>query len=232
MTDSLPITTEMGQGSAAMERPALGPWARALRKLVADRAAMGALAFFLAIVLLCLAAPLYAKYVAHTDPFTSNIDGTHHRQRRERRLDRALDGGAWGWAPCRSGPTWDIGNYFLGADGQGRDIAARLLYGGRNSLLIAGASTIMCLVLAALTGLVAGFFGGVIDMVISRVLDVLWAFPIYLLAISLSIVLISQGLRHRADLRSPPAACGCPSSSSASSISPMWHGRSAARSWR
>ena len=51
----------------------------------------------------------------------------------------------------------------------------------------------MCLVLSALTGLVAGFFGGVIDMVISRLLDVLWAFPIYLLAISLSIVLISHG---------------------------------------
>jgi peptide/nickel transport system permease protein len=60
-------------------------------------------------------------------------------------------------------------------------------------LLIAGASTLMCLVLSALTGLVAGFFGGAIDTVISRVLDVLWAFPIYLLAISLSIVLISHG---------------------------------------
>jgi peptide/nickel transport system permease protein len=60
-------------------------------------------------------------------------------------------------------------------------------------LLIAGASTLMCLVLSALTGLVAGFFGGAIDMFISRLLDVLWAFPIYLLAISLSIVLISHG---------------------------------------
>ncbi len=192
MTDSLPITTEMGQGSAAMERPALGPWARALRKLVADRAAMGALALFLAIVLLCLAAPLYAKYVAHTDPFTSNIDGTTTVNGESVNLiEPSTEGLGLGSVPL--GPTWDIGNYFLGADGQGRDIAARLLYGGRNSLLIAGASTIMCLVLAALTGLVAGFFGGVIDTVISRLLDVLWAFPIYLLAISLSIVLITKG---------------------------------------
>ena len=50
--------------------------------------------------------------------------------------------------------------YFLGADDQGRDVAARLLYGGRNSLLIAGASTLICLILAAIVGLVAGFFGG------------------------------------------------------------------------
>ena len=82
----------------------------------------------------------------------------------------------------------------LGADGQGRDVAARLLYGGRNSLLIAGASTLICLVLAAIVGLVAGFFGGWVDWVLSRCLDVLWAFPVYLLAISLSIVLISHGI--------------------------------------
>lgn len=192
MTDSLPVTTEMGQGSAAQERPALGPWARALRKLLADRAAMGALALFLFIVLLCLAAPLYATYVAHTDPFTSNIDGTTTVDGEEVNLIQpSTEGLGLGSVPL--GPTWDIHNYFLGADGQGRDIAARLLYGGRNSLLIAGASTVLCLVLAALTGLIAGFFGGMVDIVISRLLDVLWAFPIYLLAISLSIVLITKG---------------------------------------
>jgi peptide/nickel transport system permease protein len=92
------------------------------------------------------------------------------------------------------GPTWR-GPYFLGADNQGRDVAARLLYGGRDSLLIAGASTLVCLVLAALVGIVAGYAGGFVDQVLSRILDILWAFPVYLLAISLSIVLISQGLR-------------------------------------
>ena len=51
----------------------------------------------------------------------------------------------------------------------------------------------LCLVLAAIVGLVAGFFGGVTDWLLSRLLDVLWAFPVYLLAISLSIVLISHG---------------------------------------
>jgi peptide/nickel transport system permease protein len=72
-------------------------------------------------------------------------------------------------------------------------VAARLLYGGRNSLLIAGMSTLICLVLAAIVGLTAGFFGGWVDWVLSRCMDVLWAFPVYLLAISLSIVLISHG---------------------------------------
>src|SRR4029077_3498395 len=92
------------------------------------------------------------------------------------------------------GPTWDFRAYFLGADGQGRDVAARLLYGGRKSLFIAASATALCLVLAACVGLAAGFFGGVTDWLLSRLLDVLWAFPVYLLAISLSIVLISHGI--------------------------------------
>ncbi|HXQ42761.1 MAG TPA: ABC transporter permease [Candidatus Udaeobacter sp.] len=192
MSSSLPATTEVGEGLAAVPRPALGPWARAGRKLVADRTAMGALGLFILIVLACLAAPLYATYVAHTDPFTSNVEGSITVDGQDVDLIQpSTEGLGLGSVPL--GPTWDYHAYFLGADAQGRDVAARLLYGGRNSLLIGGASTAICLFLAALTGLVSGFFGGVTDMLISRLLDVLWAFPIYLLAISLSIVLISHG---------------------------------------
>jgi peptide/nickel transport system permease protein len=74
-------------------------------------------------------------------------------------------------------------------------VAARLLYGGRNSLMIAGGATVICLTLAGLVGVVAGFAGGFVDAVLARALDVLWAFPVYLLAISLSAVLISHGLQ-------------------------------------
>ncbi len=169
-----------------------GPWARAWQKLRRDRAAMFSLGVLLAIVLASLAAPLYAHYVARNDPFRPNIDGsvTIHGKTMDilQPEDNPLHLGS---APL--GPTW-AGAYFLGADNQGRDVAARLLYGGRNSLLIAGASTVLCLALAALVGIVAGYAGGVIDQILSRLLDILWAFPVYLLAISLSIVLISQGL--------------------------------------
>jgi len=92
------------------------------------------------------------------------------------------------------GPTWDIHHYFLGADEQGRDVAARLLYGGRNSLLIGTAAALITCFLAVLIGVVAGFFGGLVDGVLSRFLDLIWAFPVYLLAISLSTVLIARGI--------------------------------------
>ena len=174
------------------KRPAPGPWARALRLLGADRAAMLSLVLLGLITLLCVCAPLYATYVVHTDPFVSNVEGVVTVAGKSVALVQpTTEGLGLGSAPLS--PTWDIRNFFLGADGQGRDVAARLLYGGRNSLFIAATSTLLCLTLAALTGLVAGFFGGLVDTVISRFLDVLWAFPIYLLAISLSIVLISKG---------------------------------------
>jgi peptide/nickel transport system permease protein len=107
-------------------------------------------------------------------------------------MEQSTEGLGLGYNPI--GPTWQLGNYFLGADNQGRDVMARLLYGGLNSLIIASAATVLTLVFATILGLAAGFFGGLTDTILSRILDVLWAFPVYLLAISLSIVLIAQGL--------------------------------------
>ena len=170
-----------------------GPWATAAAKLEADKAAMAALVVLLLVVALCLLAPAYAAYVAKTDPFRSNLSGKITVDGKSVPvMENSTEGLGLGFTPI--GPTWDLRAYFLGADGQGRDVAARLLYGGRNSLLIAFSATVLCLLVAAIVGLVAGFFGGVTDWLLSRLLDVLWAFPVYLLAISLSIVLISHGI--------------------------------------
>ncbi|MBV8916315.1 MAG: ABC transporter permease [Acetobacteraceae bacterium] len=138
------------------------------------------------IVLACLLAPIYARLVSGTDPFRSNPSGTVAGS-----PVLAEDAGL-GVTPI--GPGWR-GAYLLGADQLGRDVAARLLYGGRNSLLIAGVATALCLALALGAGVAAGFLGGAIDAGLSALLDLLWAFPVYLLAISLAIVLISEGVR-------------------------------------
>ena len=153
---------------------------------------MACLAIFCLIVVLSLLAPAYASF-ANTDPFRSSLDATVEINGVEVPvMEESTEGLALGYTPI--GPTWQLGNYFLGADNQGRDVMARLLYGGLNSLLISGAATIITMVLATAIGLTAGFFGGMTDTILSRILDVLWAFPVYLLAISLSIVLIAQGI--------------------------------------
>lgn len=92
------------------------------------------------------------------------------------------------------GPSWRWGPYALGADSQGRDVAARMLYGARASLLIAFSAACLCLVMATLCGLLAGYCGGWVDIILSRLLDILWAVPVYLFAISLSVVTIGHDL--------------------------------------
>jgi len=130
MSVNLPAAAEsVGAVPAVLERPALGPWARAALKLWSDKAAMAALSLFLLIVLVCLLAPFYASEIAHTDPFASNIDGEITINGQQVALLQPSEEGL-GLGSTPIGPTWDITNYFLGADTQGRDVMARILYGG------------------------------------------------------------------------------------------------------
>ncbi|WP_236950264.1 ABC transporter permease [Mycobacterium sp. MS1601] len=79
--------------------------------------------------------------------------------------------------------------HLLGLDGQGRDIWTRLLYGGRNSLTVAVVPVLVVFPLALMIGLFAGYQRSRAGEVLMRVLDVLFAFPLVLLAIALSAVL-------------------------------------------
>jgi peptide/nickel transport system permease protein len=101
-------------------------------------------------------------------------------------------GGALKLGETPIGPTWDPHHYFLGADGLGRDVAALLLYGGRSSLLVGIGSAVFCCLVATVVALIAGFFGGATDSILSRIMDIIWAFPVYLLAISLATELLTH----------------------------------------
>ena len=76
--------------------------------------------------------------------------------------------------------------HLLGTDELGRDMLSRLIYGGRLSLFM-GVTPVLCaLLIGGLLGITAGFLGGRVNMAIMRVMDVFYAFPSVLLAISLS----------------------------------------------
>jgi peptide/nickel transport system permease protein len=91
------------------------------------------------------------------------------------------------------GPTWH-GRFFLGADSNGRDVAVRLLYGGRNSLFIAGVATVITMILATSIGLAAGYFRGAVDGVLSRSMDLVWAYPVVILGVALGVSLAVGGV--------------------------------------
>jgi peptide/nickel transport system permease protein len=172
------------------------PWALAGRRLWRNRLAMVALGLFLFIVVISLAAPLYARYVAHLNPFTPNLNGTTVINGKVVPVMQQ-GGGTLKLGENPIGPTWDFHHYFLGADLLGRDVAALILYGGRSSLFVGVGSAVICCLIATVAALIAGFFGGITDSIFSRIMDIIWAFPVYLLAICLATELLthSQGFQ-------------------------------------
>lgn len=142
-------------------------------------------AVFLLIASASGAAPLYAKYVAETTPNKNNITGKVERQ--GKRVDVVSPDGK----PI--GPALER-QYLLGADTNGRDVAVRLLYGGRNSLFVGLVSALITTLLAVALGLAAGYLRGWFDRVVAALFDVLWSFPVVLLAIALGTSLAVGGL--------------------------------------
>jgi peptide/nickel transport system permease protein len=155
--------------------PGMGPYQLAWRRLRRNKVALAFGALFLVIVLMCLLAPVYAKHVAHTTPAANHV------------TDQVRVGGKLKDVVSTQGipigPTWH-GRFFLGADSNGRDVAVRLLYGGRNSLEIAFIATFITMFLATILGTASGYFRGWTDAVLGRVFDLIWAFPVVILGVA------------------------------------------------
>jgi peptide/nickel transport system permease protein len=187
-----PATEFSVEGPGAFEEEArregvhgLSPWRLALRRLRRDKAAIAFGFLFIVVVGICLAAPVWANGPAGTTPYKNHLTDTI-----------VLDGkktNVVDFDGTPIGPTWQ-GKFFLGADTNGRDTAVRLLYGGRNSLLIGCAAALITAFLSVILGTVAGFVRGFTDTAISRTLDVIWAFPVLLLGVALGTALSLQGL--------------------------------------
>jgi peptide/nickel transport system permease protein len=164
--------------------PGLGPWKLAWRRLRRNKVALFFGGLFLLIVVLCLLAPVYSSDVAHIGANDQNIVGNN--------LNKCPPT-CVGTNDVPVGPTWHTG-YFFGADSLGRDVAVRLLYGGRNSLEIGTIATLITMILALVIGLTAGYFRGIADGILSRLMDLIWAYPVLLLGIALGTILAVQGI--------------------------------------
>jgi peptide/nickel transport system permease protein len=179
------------------------PWFLAWRRLRRNYVALIFFGIFVVIVAACFMAPLYANHVAHTGPndnhITDNVNVGGH-------LKPVISQGGTFFDKKTNqlrvkpvtilSPTWwqADGKFVLGADGNGRDVAVRLLYGGRNSLKVGIGSALICTFFAIILALLAGYYRGATDWIITRFFDLIWAFPVLLLAIALGAALSINGI--------------------------------------
>jgi len=176
------------------------PWLLAWRRLRRNYVALAFLLLFVVIVILCSLAGPYAHHIAKTGPNDNHLGETFVRNGKQ--IPVVSKGGfikgqfKAGGIPV--GPQlWHAGGrYVFGADTEGRDVAVRLLYGGLNSLKVGIGSGLICTLFALVLALLAGYYGGWVDWVIARFFDLIWAFPVLLLAIALGTALSINGFHH------------------------------------
>ncbi|WOC16895.1 ABC transporter permease subunit [Pseudochrobactrum sp. MP213Fo] len=95
-------------------------------------------------------------------------------------------------------PVWQEGGkatFLLGTDAVGRDVLSRLIYGSQYSLFIGLVVVVLSLVSGVTVGLIAGFFGGAIDTIIMRIMDIILSFPSLILALVL-VAILGPGLMN------------------------------------
>ena len=171
--------------SEGRHAPAIGPWKLAGRRLRRNKLAMAALAVFVVLVAMSVLAPVYSHDIAHIGPNANNITGTVNVGGKQENIV-SVDG-----VPI--GPTFGS-HYFFGADTNGRDLAVRLLYGGRTSLIIGALATLIIIVFGTLVGLLTGYFRGVVDAVLRPLMELIWSFPPVILGVSVGTALALGGI--------------------------------------
>jgi peptide/nickel transport system permease protein len=198
------FTLDTAAALAAEEEGAIegkSPWYLAWRRLRRNYVALAFLLLFVTIVAACLCAPLYKDHIANTGPNIGHLGETFTRDGEQVAVvsKGGFDqNGQFHAGGIPVGPQlWHAGGrYVLGADSQGRDVAVRLLYGGLNSLAVGIGSAVICTFFAMIFALLAGYYGGATDWIISRFFDLIWAFPVLLLAIALGTALSINGFHH------------------------------------
>lgn len=137
-----------------------GFYTRAWRRLKKDRLAIASLVVLVLIIAFALAAPLIEDWTGNS---------AIRNDLRAKLLPPGTE-----YTNARTGETT---TYWLGSDGNGRDILSRLAYGGRISLMVAGLALVFSLVIGMTVGAVAGYFGGFIDNLLMRFVDTLMCIP-------------------------------------------------------
>ncbi|MER8234366.1 ABC transporter permease [Streptomyces sp. NPDC101490] len=174
--------TSAGEPTAAVDAPpeakvieGRSPWKIAWTRLKRDKLALAGAFVVVFLVLVAVFAPLIVGLLGHPP------DEFHEDQ-----IDPLFGTPTGAWGGISS-------DFLLGVEPvNGRDVFSRIVYGARISLLVAFLAAVFAVALGTVLGIVAGYFGGWVDAVLSRVMDVMLAFPQLLFTIALVSVLPNE----------------------------------------
>ena len=159
---------DIGKPAIAAPRKPEGPWRRFFVDFFASKLAVVGLILLTVTVV----AAVFAPWIAPQNPFDiGNLDI----------MDSKLPPGS------ESGDG--TMRYLLGTDGQARDLFSAILYGLRTSLMVAGISVFFAFAIGATVGLIAAYFGGKLDALLMRIVDIQLSFPAILVALMLLAIL-------------------------------------------
>jgi peptide/nickel transport system permease protein len=146
---------------AALQRPAQSYWSQSWERLRENRFGVGAGLLILLFALIAIGAPLIARFVSHITLGQQDLDHTFS-------------------------PPSNL--HFLGTDELGRDTFTRLVYGAQVSLGVGFLTVLISLTLGTSVGLVAGYYGGLVDDLLMRLVDVILSIPAIFLLILMAIL--------------------------------------------
>ncbi len=171
--DFLPASQEEKQGLVVM-RESVGFWKDGLRRLMRNKIAMVSLFFIVVIMIFSFIVPAFYPY-----RYEQQIKGSENLKPMEY-SEKEL-------AQKEAGE--DIFPHVLGTDKLGRDYAIRVMMGSRISLIVGLVAAVIILVIGSVIGSIAAFFGGWVDMIIMRIVDLIYTVPDILLIVLLSTVM-------------------------------------------
>jgi ABC-type dipeptide/oligopeptide/nickel transport system permease subunit len=167
IVSSTPVSEEGPLGvspEAAKKIEGRSPWRLAFERLRRDRAALICLVIIILIAAMAIVAPAFKHLTGHP-PNHEYFD-----------TGLTIDG-------LPRGPN---STFVLGSDDLGRDVLVRIAYGARISLLVGVVATALTVSIGTIIGLAAGYFGKIVDTILSRLIDVMLSIPFLLFAISLA----------------------------------------------
>jgi peptide/nickel transport system permease protein len=159
--EALPVEAAGAEREITARSPTQLFW----RRFRQDKLAMVALGFVILIVFVAILAPLIVKIVGTPNPQTTNADLTD-------------DFGQ---------PLGPRAGHPFGVDKLGRDVFSRTIYGSRVSLEVAFIATALIILIGVTVGLIAGYYRGWADTLLTRTMDLLLAFPVLVLAIGIGV---------------------------------------------